>query len=126
MFNSRAPSLEKLEKSFEFTKKDIKHKPSDYPIYPYDSDDPEGFYSNIYNYLYKREKNPFGLNYPKYIYDEEDETIKENKKRLFRRKADNFEISKDGNLCYKIPDYGDEEENSLNSEDNGNKKVKKI
>ena len=43
-------SLKKLEKSFEFTKKDIKHKPSDYPIYPYDSDDPEGFYSNIYNY----------------------------------------------------------------------------
>ena len=40
-------------------------------------------------------------------------------------KADNFEISKDGNLCYKIPGYGDEEENSLNSKDNGNKKETK-
>ena len=90
------------------------HKPGYYPVYPNDSDDPEGFYSNIYNYLYKRKINPKGLNYPKYIY--ESDNI-ENKKRLFRRKANNYEIDSNGFLCYKIPDYGLGEDNSNSSND---------
>ena len=92
--------LKDLEKSIELPYKDNKHKPFDYPIYPYDSDDPEGFYANVYNYLLNRSKNAFGLNYPKYIYDEKEELVRENKKRLFRRKAENFEINNFGNLCY--------------------------
>ena len=110
--------LKDLEKSIELPYKDNKHKPFDYPIYPYDSDDPEGFYANVYNYLLNRSKNAFGLNYPKYIYDEKEELVRENKKRLFRRKAENFEINNFGNLCYKIPDYGEDDENSYNSEEN--------
>ena len=90
------------------------HKPDYYPVYPNDSDDPEGFYSNIYNYLYKRKIDPKGLNYPKYIY--ESDNI-ENKKRLFRRKANNYEIDSNGFLCYKIPDYGLGEDNSNSSND---------
>ena len=35
--------LKELEKSIESPYKVSKHKPFDYPIYPYDSDDPEGF-----------------------------------------------------------------------------------
>ena len=43
--------------------------------------------------------------------------LKKIKKRLFRRKAENFEINNFGNLCYKIPDYGEDDENSYNSEE---------
>ena len=117
LINEQKP-LNEIESSIELAHKDNRHKPFDYPIYPYDSDDPEGFYANVYNYLLNRAKNPFSLNYPKFIYEEKEELIRENKKRLFRRKAENFEINNFGNLCYKIPDYGDDEENSYNSEEN--------
>ena len=47
------------------------HKPDYYPIYPYDSNTLEGFYANIYNYLYKRKNDPKRANYPKYKYNSE-------------------------------------------------------
>ena len=97
--------------NYDKLEKDL-HKPDYYPIYPYDSADPEGFYANIYNYLYKRNIDPKGANYPKYIYNSENQ---ENKKRLFRRKANNYEIDKNGYLCYKIPYYGLGEDNSNSS-----------
>ena len=88
------------------------HNKNDYPIYPFDSDDPEGFYANIFNYLYNRNINKNTLNYPKYIYQILDENKKETKKRAFRKKAEKFEIDKFGYLCYKIPDNEENESSS--------------
>ena len=78
------------------------HFGSDYPVYPLNSDEPEIFYLNIYNYLLKRNNNKNGNNYPKYIYDCEYNI--ETKKRAFRAKASRFEIDDDGMLCYKVLD----------------------
>ena len=39
------------------------HKPHDYPLYPYNYDDPEGFYANIYNYIYQRKQFSNEVNY---------------------------------------------------------------
>ena len=62
------------------------HKPNDYPIYPYNSDKPEGFYANMYNYIYKRKHFSNEDNYPKYnIYENIDEITKETKRRAFRK-----------------------------------------
>ena len=88
------------------------HNKNDYPIYPFDSDDPEGFYANVYNYLYNRLKNKNNSNYPKYIYQILDLNTIETKKRAFRKKAENFEIDKFGYLCYKIPDKEENESSS--------------
>ena len=100
------------------------HIGSDYPVYPLDSDEPENFYANIYNYLLKRNNNQNGENYPNYIYECEDNI--ETKKRVFRRKASNFEIDEDDILCYKVPDSYNGNDSSEESDDfsNENKKNK--
>ena len=100
------------------------HIGSDYPVYPLDSDEPENFYANIYNYLLKRNNNQNGENYPKYIYECKDNI--ETKKRAFRRKASNFEIDDDNMLCYRVPDSyngndSSEESDKLSNENKKNK-----
>ena len=100
-----------------------KHKPNDYPIYPYNSDDPEGFYANMYNYIYQRKQTLNEANYPKYIYEFTDEITIETKKRAFRKAAENYEIDNLGYLCYKIPDKEEDEstESENDSQDENNK-----
>ena len=113
-------------KELEERKSDINinlHKPSDYPIYPLNYEDPEGYYSNIYNYLYLRQLNPHGENYPSYIYNIKDSTKKETRKRAFRRSATNYLIDNFGNLC--IKKYDNEIEiNNEEENDNNNKEEK--
>ena len=70
-----------------------------YPIYPLDGDEPENFYANIYNYLFKRKLNQNNSNYPNYIYKSNNNI--ETKKRAFRKKAELYEIDEEGFLCYK-------------------------
>ena len=100
------------------------HNPNDYPSYPFSSEDPEGFYANMYNYLLQRKNNPNTSNYPKYIYYNLEPTEIETKKRAFRKKAENFEIDKFGYLCYKLPDLDESSSNS--SEDVSDEETKKI
>ena len=52
----RKISLTLMKKKAEIINNKILHNKNDYPIYPFDSDDPEGFYANIFNYLYNRNK----------------------------------------------------------------------
>lgn len=92
------------------TKKKEIHIGTDYPVYPLDLNEPENFYVNIYNYLLKRNKNQNENNYPKYIYECNDYI--ETKKRVFRRKASNFEIDNEGMLCFKIPDSDNDNDSS--------------
>ena len=107
----------------ELSNKKILHKPNDYPTYPYNSEDPEDFYANMYNYLLQRKNNPFSSNYPKYIYQNLDPMEIETKKRAFRKKAENFEIDKFVFLCYKLPDI--EEDNSfLSKKDSESESIK--
>lgn len=90
----------KIFKDIKYAKKKpILHISTDYPIYPYDQNDPEGFYSNIYNYIFLKNKNISNSIYPNYI-NEAKENV-ETKKRGFRKKAKKYIIDKDGYLCYK-------------------------
>lgn len=51
--------------------------------------------------------------------------MQKQKKRLFRKKANLYEIDKDGFLCYKKPDYySGIESSSESSDDNNNNKQK--
>ena len=56
-------------------------------------------------YLYNREKNSKGSNYPSYIYKELNNI--ESNKRAFRKKAEKYEIDPNGYLCYKMKDKND-------------------
>ena len=111
------------KKKKEIIKNKFLHNKNDYPLYPFDSDDPEGFYANIYNYLYNRFKNKNSFNYPKYIYQILDENKNEANKRAFRKKAEKFELDKFGYLCYKIPDK--EENESTSSEIDSDSEIEK-
>ena len=96
-------TIELSEIKKEISEKKFLHNPNDYPIYPNDSDDPEGFYANMYNYLFKRKNQPYAPNYPNYIYQILNETEAETKKRAFRKKAEKFDIDQFGFLCFKLP-----------------------
>ena len=111
------------KKKKEIIKNKFLHNKNDYPIYPFDSDDQEGFYANIYNYLYNRFKNKNSFNYPKYIYQIFDENKKETKKEHLEKKVEKFELDKFGYLCYKIPDK--EEIESTSSEFDSDSEIEK-
>ena len=53
MIALRKISLTLKKQKSEIINNKFRHNKNDYPIYPFDSDDPEGFFANIFNYLYK-------------------------------------------------------------------------
>ena len=97
-----------------------------YPVYLFASGEAENFYANIYNYLLKRNSNKNGMNYPKYIYECNDNI--ETKKRTFRRKASNFQIDNEGMLYYKILGSNNDNDSSEEYDDisDKNHEIKKI
>ena len=69
----------------ELSNKKFLPNPNNYPEYSYNSEDPEGFYVNIYNYLLQRKNNPNSSKYPKYIYQNLDSMEIETKKELLEK-----------------------------------------
>ena len=57
LLKHESTSIKELEENYN-NKSISLHKPSAYPIYPLNNKDPEGYYSNLYNYLYLRNLNP--------------------------------------------------------------------
>ena len=98
------------------------HYPRNFPTYPLETDDPERFHVNIYNYLLLISKNFNNNNYPTYI--NESDNI-ESKKRGFRKKANKYTIDSDWFLCYKklIKNKIDDVDESENLNDNEIKNI---